>query len=706
MRYGFYDFVLDLKRRTLERGGSEIAIGSRALGVLEELVSNTGRVVTKRDLLDTVWDDAVVGEDNLTKAVGEIRTALGDSPAEARFVRTVHRRGYVFVAPVSPLGEDEEVTQRPPIAWSAPAGRNAARWRRRLIPATVATVALFAVVLALKLGSDRVAESPPPSPPFVGWPMSQLERVPLGFFKPALSPAGDAMVAVTSDHTTGVHSLFLIAPELEQPLQLTRDTEVRGPSPVFSADGRSIWFTTFHHHPKRGLVPEVMEVSAVGGPPRSLVENASAACPSPDGRSMAIARVTDGGTSVVVLDETGKENTVADTGFWPRYSPDGSWIAYTSSNPEGGNGLVWVVRPDGSDRRTLTRVSSQIYGLCWTADSRFVVFSSGVGGTTDLWIAGVDGSEPTPLTRSPGTCTTPSVSHEGNRLVFAFAVIDIGLHLAPSLTETPGALLSVRGVVGAAISPDGNRVALAAEPGSAAPPVSVLELGSGRRHAVSGLRCEQIRWAPDGDTLLATAPSPDGSATWIWRIPVDGGAARPLTTGPGHWAWPDLAPDGTRLAAANRCADGWEVTIIDVATGRAEIVARSRDAHGLRWSPDGSGLAWSGGNRPADAQSSGVWVASIDDGVVRRVAADGAWPAWEPSGRSLVFFRFLDEAGLWRVQIDGGEPQPVQVFDGKLGSYQFEGMDIGREGRPLIILAAASKPALYTLQPPAVHFSE
>ncbi|MCD4750525.1 MAG: winged helix-turn-helix domain-containing protein [Thermoanaerobaculales bacterium] len=707
MRYEFEDFVLDPSRRTLECKGAEIAIGDRAIGVLIELVSSAGRMVGKRDLLDTVWDDVVVGEDNLTKAVGEIRSVLGDSPAEARFVRTVHRRGYVFVAPVSSPSDDMAAPLRPPVD-EAPALEKVDSSRKRwLMPAVVAVCGvlfLAAVVIRMELGpATRPAT---PQSPFIDWPMRPLAGVPLGFFKPAFSPDADAMVAVTSNHTSGLHSLFLIAPNLEQPLQLTDDLEVRGPSPVFSADGQSIWFTTFRHHPERGLVPEVMEIPAVGGTPQSLIEDASAASPSPDGRSIAIARVSQEGTSINVRDETGREHTVADVGFWPRFSPDGSWIAYTTSDPEGGNGRVWVVRPDGSGRRRLNDVSSQVYGLCWTADSRFVVFASDADGTMDLWVSGVDDPKPVAVTRSPGSCTAPAVSRDGARLVFAFAVIDVELHIASSLTETPRTLLDVRGIAGAAISPDGKRVALAAKPDSAAPPVSVLNIASGRRHAVSGLRCEQIRWAPDGDSLVATAPSPDGSAMWIWRIPVDGRAAEPLTTGPGHWTWPDLDPGGERLAAVRRCDNGWQITIIDLGTGQTEAVARSRDAHGLRWSPDGSALAWSGGCRPADAQSSGVWVASLDDGSVRRIAADGAWPAWEPSGRSLVYLRFLDRAGLWRMQIVDGASEPVQAFAGKLASYQFEGIDLGRDGHPLLVLTAASKPVLYSLQPQAPRFSE
>ena len=197
MRYEFEDFVLDPSRRTLECKGAEIAIGDRAIGVLIELVSSAGRMVGKRDLLDTVWDDVVVGEDNLTKAVGEIRSVLGDSPAEARFVRTVHRRGYVFVAPVSSPSDDMAAPLRPPVD-EAPALEKVDSSRKRwLMPAVVAVCGvlfLAAVVIRMELGpATRPAT---PQSPFIDWPMRPLAGVPLGFFKPAFSPDADAMVAV------------------------------------------------------------------------------------------------------------------------------------------------------------------------------------------------------------------------------------------------------------------------------------------------------------------------------------------------------------------------------------------------------------------------------------------------------------------------------------------------------------------------------
>ena len=102
-RYRLGEFVLESQCRRLRRGEHEVEIGARAFGVLELLVQNAGRVVSRQELMDGVWDDVVVADDSLARAVSDLRAALGDDASTPRFIRTVHRRGYVLIAPVTPL---------------------------------------------------------------------------------------------------------------------------------------------------------------------------------------------------------------------------------------------------------------------------------------------------------------------------------------------------------------------------------------------------------------------------------------------------------------------------------------------------------------------------------------------------------------------------------------------------------------------------
>ena len=105
--HSFGDYVLDVQSHTLRRGEGEIHLGERAFGVLRLLVENAGRVVTRQELIDAVWRDVIVSDDSLARAVSDLRTALRDDASHARYIRTVHRQGYLFIAPVTPVDEPE-----------------------------------------------------------------------------------------------------------------------------------------------------------------------------------------------------------------------------------------------------------------------------------------------------------------------------------------------------------------------------------------------------------------------------------------------------------------------------------------------------------------------------------------------------------------------------------------------------------------------
>ena len=96
----FGPFAFDAQNRLLSRDGTEIPLPPRVLGVLELLLDRPGEVVSRQDLLDSVWKDAFVTDTSLAEAVSFLRQALGDDPQAPRYVQTVHRRGYRFLPPV------------------------------------------------------------------------------------------------------------------------------------------------------------------------------------------------------------------------------------------------------------------------------------------------------------------------------------------------------------------------------------------------------------------------------------------------------------------------------------------------------------------------------------------------------------------------------------------------------------------------------
>ena len=141
--YEFGDYRLDARRRMLShRTEGPIAVTGRVFDTLLHLVENHGRLVGKRQLLDSVWGNVVVEENNLTQAISALRQILGERPDEHRFIVTVPGRGYQFIAPVSHGGQPPPINDASPdvSAVVAPARR---RW---VFLAAIASVTL--IVLA------------------------------------------------------------------------------------------------------------------------------------------------------------------------------------------------------------------------------------------------------------------------------------------------------------------------------------------------------------------------------------------------------------------------------------------------------------------------------------------------------------------------------------------------------------------------------
>ena len=104
--YVFGPFTLDCRRQRLLRDGEPLALTGKTFEVLRVLIEHRERLVEKEELLRLVWPDVVVDEANLTQHIFTVRKLLGDSSQNARYVLTVSRRGYRFIADVLEVGDE------------------------------------------------------------------------------------------------------------------------------------------------------------------------------------------------------------------------------------------------------------------------------------------------------------------------------------------------------------------------------------------------------------------------------------------------------------------------------------------------------------------------------------------------------------------------------------------------------------------------
>jgi adenylate cyclase len=107
--YQFNRFVLNLERGCLQEDGTDLELRPKSFEVLRRLVEQPGRLLSKDELVKAVWPNVFVNDHALAQCIRDIRKVLGDEGE--LFIRTVPRRGYIFVAKTAPIGERESLSQ-------------------------------------------------------------------------------------------------------------------------------------------------------------------------------------------------------------------------------------------------------------------------------------------------------------------------------------------------------------------------------------------------------------------------------------------------------------------------------------------------------------------------------------------------------------------------------------------------------------------
>ena len=100
MIYTFDHYSLDVSRRELWRGADLVAVDPQVFDLLQYLICNRERVVSKDDLIAHVWNGRIVSDSTLTSRITTTRQAVGDSGDQQRLIRTIARKGIRFVGEV------------------------------------------------------------------------------------------------------------------------------------------------------------------------------------------------------------------------------------------------------------------------------------------------------------------------------------------------------------------------------------------------------------------------------------------------------------------------------------------------------------------------------------------------------------------------------------------------------------------------------
>ena len=162
--YEFGSFRVDGGERVLLRNGKPVALPPKVAETLVLLLSRAGHIVEKDEILRSVWPDTFVEEASLTQNISLLRKALGETHEEHRYIETIPKRGYRFVAPVRVITSDTE----------SPRPRAAVALRPLALGAIALVLAVAVLFLYFRPGAKPAL--PPPSPRSI----AVLPLVPIG----------------------------------------------------------------------------------------------------------------------------------------------------------------------------------------------------------------------------------------------------------------------------------------------------------------------------------------------------------------------------------------------------------------------------------------------------------------------------------------------------------------------------------------------
>jgi Tol biopolymer transport system component/DNA-binding winged helix-turn-helix (wHTH) protein len=617
-RYRFDRFVLDPLSLRLTAHGETRTLEPKSFRLLQFLIENRRRVLSKDEILRVVWEGVAVTDNALTRAVAQVRKALDDDPKQPRYIETIPTVGYRFIAEVNASAD------LPAPAASAQAPSRGRVW----VWGTAAVVlAVAGMAAAHFLGTAPPGQAVNQAVPFTTYPGNEIY--------PSFSPDGNQVAFSWSGEHDDNFDIYVKAIGAETPLRLTRDPapDMR---PQWSPDGRAIAFERVFP----GGRIAIMLVPPLGGSERKLVEVVSRAAERGGGDAR--------GTS---------------------WSPDGKWLAVAGDMESKGSDGIFLVSVETGEVRPLTQPPSNDqfdFDPAFSADGASLVFSrQGIrtGGDFRRLSLGpgfVPLGEPQILpTRSLRATITPAWASGGREIVFR-SIYDSSLYRMPATASSPPVRIAALGTgIGTfGLSRDGRRLAYSV--GARNSNIWRLDLaakGAAPERWIASTRREAFpQYSPDGRRIVFY--SNRSGSLQIWVCDADGSRASAITsTKPAVNGTPRWSPDGRTISFDSNITGAYQIYTVSADGGKVrQMTCGAGSNYTASWSRDGRWIYFAS-NAAGDAQ---VWKIPSHGGAPVQVTRHGGMAATEsPDGKTLYYNKAVGKGSLWKMPVEGGPEEKI-----------------------------------------------
>jgi Tol biopolymer transport system component/DNA-binding winged helix-turn-helix (wHTH) protein len=671
--YEFADFRLDLSEKVLIHGDERIALTPKIFDTLKILVQNAGRLLEKEELMREIWPDRFVDEGNLAFNVKVLRKSLGDDANEPKFIETVPRRGYRFIAKTRLVtGKDLAIsksgdgTERS----TAMKARDLRPLRRKFVVLiAMSALMIFVIVMIGRRSSFWTAAAPVLSTPFASQKLSNDGSVP----EAVISPDGKKVAYVTG-MDADKESVWL------RQLDSGENTEIIAPSDniygglAFSPDDNYLYFDRKPRNFDGQL--DMYRISTLGGIPEKILgETQGQISVSPDGSKISFVRCyyrDDEYCSLWTADAANGSNErkvvvrksplrISDN----RFSPDGKSIAFAygqSANQSNDFSVASVDLTTGQESDLSTEKFFNIRSIAWLPDQSGLLITASRIPTKNfrIWKLGIDRNEAIPLTNDSENYTSVSLNTGGDAVAATVTTEDFRLRIYDAENPTAGRILT--SAESASFAPDG-RVLFASQMSGSSEIWSMSADGSGQKQLTSdpadksapvadpfnksiyfasnrtgavqvwqmnsdGSDQKQITHTDGGFPLFVSSDNEwiyyqHGISRTLWRVSLKSGEEQPVLNEPSNYF--AVSPDGSEVAYPQKHGDQRLLTLALLEGGKAiksfPLADGRSEMCNIVWTPDGKNLAYIA-NDP-ESGSNFLWRQQLDETAPHQVTAMG-----------------------------------------------------------------------------------
>lgn len=729
MLYFFDGYSVDTDRRTLSCGDALIELTPKVFQTLVVLIENNDHVMSKDELLRTIWPHHIVEEANITQNISVLRRALEERQRGKKYIATFPGVGYRFLEPVAvklarkgvaaEASDEMRTAPMDPLpattagiggesSRSSGAGGLSGRWITGLILLMLAVGGVAVVMQRVRLAAaQRATASVRPASirnsdarkadmqSIDVRNLRTIVRMQGASYEPALSSDGRTLVFVHIDVADGRSSIDVLFDKSLQPRVIASGGGEYS-SPVFSPDGNEVAF--LHFHPNTA---EIEIVNLKSGNVRAVARvfphryglNCRHLDWSPDGKNLVVddkVAETDPLSLYLIAVSNGVRTRVSDPTMdiigdvAPRFSPDSTHIAFIRMKYQY-EFDVYAVPIGGGSPQLVTPHSTTVGDVDWAGNER-LLYSAESAGRYRLWNAN--------LATAPIVAAPASTYESDMPLQFAIArgakrvalsayrpdlnIWSLGLgNRAHDKAQWTPAVRTPGQDIGPVFSPDGKRIAFRSDVNGRMQLWISQRDGSAARVLDTGkLSPSYLAWSPDGSTMAFSAEGDIYETSTTHDSPL-----QRLTHG--GFSHPEFSVDGRWIFARQHNV------IFRLPVGRPGAPQKVTDDGGapIMQSADGRYLFF--GHDRMDTTVSRLDLRTGEQAVVLRDLVPGYRECWTPMPGGLIYLgERTGRPTLLFHSLEGGHDRVIGEFPGPLPPVATSRFTVSPDGSHLLIVRA------------------